>query len=215
MIMVEAVLFWFELLAVAVFALTGAIVAARNKMDPVAFVILATITGIGGGTIRDAVLATPAFWLSDPLDLLVCATVAILVFLSRATFVELERQRGPLRVLPWADALGLALFAVAGTERALLAGAHPIAAVVLGTITASFGGIVRDVIIGKTTLIATREIYITAAFLAAVVYIVAFKLTGLGVAAALLGFAAGFGLRAGAIVFGWSLPTVESWHWRK
>jgi uncharacterized membrane protein YeiH len=213
--MIGNVLYWFELLAVGVFALTGAIVAARNKMDPVAFIILATITGIGGGTIRDAVLATPAFWLNDPVDLLVCAAVAVIVFLSRATFVELERQRGPLRVLPWADALGLALFAVAGTERALLAGAHPIAAVVLGTITASFGGILRDVIIGRTTLIATREIYITAAFLAALVYVLALSLIGNGVVAALLGFAAGFGLRAGAILFGWSLPTVESWHWKK
>jgi uncharacterized membrane protein YeiH len=213
--MIQNFVYWFELLAVAVFALTGAIVAARNKMDPVAFIILATMTGIGGGTIRDAVLATPAFWLSDPIDLVICAAVAIMVFLSRATFVEQERHRGPLRVLPWADALGLALFAVAGTERALVAGAHPIAAIVLGTITASFGGILRDVIIGRTTLIATREIYITAAFLAALVYVVALSATSHAVIAALLGFVAGFGLRAGAILFGWSLPTVESWHWKK
>jgi uncharacterized membrane protein YeiH len=146
--MIDNFLYWIEVVAVGVFALTGAIVAARGKMDPVAFVILATVTGIGGGTIRDAILATPAFWLTDPIDLLMCAVVAIAVFLSRATFVELERQRGPLRILPWADALGLVLFAVAGSERALEAGAHPASAVVLGTITASFGGIVREVFIG-------------------------------------------------------------------
>src|SRR5262245_31785916 len=131
--MIANLLYWFELLAVAVFALTGAIVAAQNKMDPVAYVILATVTGIGGGTIRDALLAVPAFWLRDPDDLLICAGVAVAVFLSRATFVELEKKPMRLRVLPWADAVGLALFAVVGAERALTAGSHPIAAIVLGT----------------------------------------------------------------------------------
>jgi uncharacterized membrane protein YeiH len=209
--MVANALDWIELVAVGVFALTGAIVAARNKMDPVAFIILATVTGIGGGTIRDAILATPAFWLNDPIDLIVCAAVAIAVFLSRATFVELERQRGALRVLPWADALGLTMFAVAGAERALVTGAHPVAAIVLGAITASFGGIIRDVFIGKTTLIASREVYITAALVAATVYVAIQQTVGHATAAALIGMLAGFVLRAGAIVFGWSLPTSESW----
>jgi uncharacterized membrane protein YeiH len=209
--MIANLIYWFELLAVAVFALTGAIVAAQNKMDPVAYVILAVVTGIGGGTIRDALLAVPAFWLSDPADLLMCAAVAIVVFVSRATFVELERNPGPWRVLPWADAIGLALFAVVGAERALVAGAHPISAIVLGTVTATFGGVVRDVFIGQTTLIVKREIYITAAMLAASVYVLIFYVTGNVAAAALIGFAAGFCLRAAAVLFKWTLPTVEGW----
>ena len=130
-------------------------------------------------------------------------------FLEHVGFLEAVLyyggERGTL------DAVGLALFAVVGAERALVANAHAVSAVVLGAVTATFGGVVRDVFIGKTTLIAKREIYITAAFLAALVYVALYKLVGTAVLAAVLGFAAGFGLRAAAILFDWTLPTVEDW----
>lgn len=204
--MIGELLFWLDVAAVAVFALTGAIVAARAQLDAVGFVVLGVATGIGGGTIRDAILATPAFWLAYPVDLLCCVGVALVAFLCRAWLHRAEGSDPRCNLLPWADAVGLALFAVTGTERALAAGAHPVSAIILGTITATFGGLVRDVIIGQSTLIARREIYITAALLAGAVYVLAGRLLGDALLPVLAGLAAGFGLRAAAILCRLQLP---------
>jgi uncharacterized membrane protein YeiH len=198
---------WLDWIGVAVFALTGALVAARKGADPIGFVILATTTGIGGGTLRDLLLgAGPVFWISDPVDLLICAAVALVVFFGHPTFPVRAGDGRRLRVIIWADAVGMALFAVTGSERALVAGAPAVSAVVLGIMTATFGGIIRDVIIGQVTLIVSGEIYITAAAFGATVYVVARTLSGDALLAACLGMAAAFGLRALAIGLGWSLP---------
>jgi hypothetical protein len=113
----------FETIGVAVFALSGALMAARKGMDPFGFALLATLTGVGGGTIRDLLIGTrPVFWVGDPTDVLVCLIVAECVFVlgpKRVAMIEGGRQG---RVLLWADALGLALFAVSGTSKALAAG---------------------------------------------------------------------------------------------
>ncbi len=195
-----------EAFGVAVFALTGALVAARRGMDPFGFALLATVTGVGGGTLRDLLLGVrPVFWVTDPADVLVCLAVAAGTFLlgpRRVTALEGGR-RG--RLLLWADALGLALFAVMGAQKAMAAGAAGLTAVALGTVTATFGGIIRDLLAGATPLVLRQEIYVTAAALGAAIFVVA-RMGGLEAGAALLGFAGGFGLRALAIVRGWSLP---------
>jgi uncharacterized membrane protein YeiH len=197
----------FETVGVAVFALTGALMAARKGMDPFGFALLATVTGVGGGTLRDLLIgADPVFWVGDPADVLVCLVVAAMVFAlgpNRVAAVEGGR-RG--RALLWADALGLALFAVGGTAKALAAGVPALSAVALGTVTATFGGIIRDILAGTTPLVLRQEIYVTAAALGAAVMV---GLQGLGLDAFLsagAGFAASFALRALAILRGWSLP---------
>ncbi len=112
----------------------------------------------------------------------------------------------PRTLLLWADALGLAIFAVTGAQKAFWFGAHPITAVVLGTLTASFGGIIRDILAGEVPLVLRKEIYVTAAFLGSAAFSVCVVL-GLGYAmAGIVGFTAGFGLRALAILRDWSLP---------
>jgi uncharacterized membrane protein YeiH len=181
--------------------------AARKGMDPFGFALLATVTGVGGGTLRDLLIgADPVFWVGDPADVLVCLVVAAMVFaLGPNRVAALEgRRRG--RALLWADALGLALFAVGGTAKALAAGVPALSAVALGTITATFGGIIRDILAGTTPLVLRQEIYVTAAALGAAVMV---GLQGLGLDAFLsagAGFAASFALRALAILRGWSLP---------
>jgi uncharacterized membrane protein YeiH len=196
-----------EALGVAVFALTGALVAARRGMDPFGFALLATVTGIGGGTIRDLLLGVrPVFWVTDPVDVIVCFGVAVATYAlgpSRVSRLEDGARGGALL---WADALGLALFAVMGTERALAAGASILPAIALGTITATFGGIIRDLLARTVPLVLRREIYVTAAALGAAI-VAAAPAAGLPVRfAAWLGFAAAFALRALAILRGWSLP---------
>jgi uncharacterized membrane protein YeiH len=185
----------FETIGVAVFALSGALMAARKGMDPFGFALLATLTGVGGGTVRDLLIGIrPVFWVGNPGDVLVCLIVAELVFIlgpRRVAQIEGGRQS---RLLLWADALGLALFAVSGTAKAL------------STVTATFGGIIRDIFAGTTPLVLRQEIYVTAAALGAAV-MVALQALGLDLFfSAATGFVAALSLRALAILRGWSLP---------
>ncbi|MBY6151972.1 trimeric intracellular cation channel family protein [Vannielia litorea] len=195
---VTAVLDWFGL---CVFAVTGALVASRKEMDVVGFVLLAVVTGVGGGTLRDLVLGlAPVFWVVRPEVLLVCAGVGALVFF--VAHIPASRYR----VLLWFDAVGLALFAVTGAERALDAGAGTSVAVAMGVATASFGGILRDLLGGEEPVILRREIYVTAAFAGALVLAMA-DMAGLGRELALVaGFAVALGLRAAGLWWGLSLP---------
>jgi uncharacterized membrane protein YeiH len=194
-----------DLAAIAVFAASGALVASRKQLDVVGFALIAVVTGIGGGTLRDLLLGrTPVFWLRAPELLAVCAAVAVLVFFAA------HRLESRFRVLVWADAVGLALYAVVGAEIALLAGASPWAAVLLGVITATAGGILRDVLCAELPLILRREIYVTAAAAGAAVS-VALRVEGVwrepAVAA---GIGVAFAIRAAALLRGWSLPAYRA-----
>lgn len=188
------------------FALTGALTAARKGMDPFGFMLLAAVTGVGGGALRDMLLGVRVAWVVAPQPLLLCvATGAATFALGRLVpgFVPLLERR---HTLLWADAAGLAIFAVAGAERALAAGAHWTSAIVLGAMTASFGGVVRDVLAGETPLILHREIYVTAAALGAASFVALRALDLDAAPATLLAAGAAFALRALAIAFDWSLP---------
>lgn len=201
----EAWLRWLDLAGVAVFAASGALVASRKRLAAVGFVLIAAITGLGGGTVRDLLLGrTPVFWLREPTLLAVCAAVAVLVFFTA------HRLESRFRALLWADAVGLALFAVLGAEIALVAGAAPWAAVLLGVVTATIGGILRDVVCNELPLVLRREIYVTAAAAGAALF-VALRIEGVwrepAVAA---GIALAFGIRALALWRGWSLPAYRA-----
>ena len=187
-------------LGIVAFAVTGALVASRKQMDVVGFVVLGTVTGVGGGTLRDLLLGLPVFWVGEPAYLVTCALVSAVVFLA-APFAQAR-----YRYLLWLDAVGLALFAVTGAEKAAQAGADPVVAVALGVITATFGGIVRDLLGGEAPVILSREIYASAA-LAGATMVVALMAAGAPREWALgSGFALGLLIRAAALRYGWSLP---------
>jgi uncharacterized membrane protein YeiH len=198
-----------EWLGVGVFALTGALVAARKGMDPFGFALLATVTGIGGGSVRDMLLGQPVFWVGDPSDVLICVGVATATFLIGSRIPAGAGMMRPRSLLLWADALGLAIFAVTGAAKAMASGAHPFTAVVLGTLTASFGGIIRDILAGEVPLVLHREIYVTAAFTGGGVFVACLMVGLPAPAAGLVGFLAGFTLRALAISRDWSLPAFK------
>jgi uncharacterized membrane protein YeiH len=173
-------------------------------MDIVGFVLLGTVTGIGGGTLRDLLLGLPVFWVEAPFYLLICIVVSALVFFT----AHLPFSR--YRLLLWFDAIGMALFAVVGAEKALLAGAGPVVAVAMGMITATFGGIIRDVLGAESPVILSREIYATAALAAAGVFVVA-TASGLGREASIIaGVSIGFCFRGLALHLQWSLPRYRS-----
>lgn len=195
---------WLESIGVAVFALSGALTAARKRMDPFGFAFMAAVTGIGGGTLRDVLLGRAASWTVDPTNPLICIVVGIAAFVLGARFAP--KNANFTRALLWADAGGLAIFAVSGAQTALFVGAHPVTAVVLGTMSATFGGIARDVLAREVPLVLRREIYVTAAALGATVYVVTHYMGYSTTLGALAGVAAGFALRALALRFDWTLP---------
>lgn len=189
---------------VAVFAAAGALAASRKQMDIIGFAFLASLTGVGGGSVRDLLLGEPVFWLRDPSQLGVCLAVAVLVYFT----AHLAESR--FRLLLWADAVGLSAYAVLGAAQGLEKGAGPLAAVVVGVLTATSGGIIRDVTAGEPSVLMRKELYVTAALAGALSYVVLLQL-GLALwPAALFATAAAFAVRAGALVFGWTLPGYRS-----
>ena len=150
-----------DILAVVVFAVSGALVASRKSLDIVGFMWLAVLTGVGGGTVRDLLLDVPVFWMVDPLHIVACLVTAAVVHFT-AHLVESR-----YRLLLWFDALGLALVTVAGTAKGLDSGTGALVAVAMGVVTGSVGGIVRDLVGNEPSVILRREIYVTAAHLLA------------------------------------------------
>jgi uncharacterized membrane protein YeiH len=199
--MFVTLLTFFDILGLIAFATTGALVASRQQMDITGFVLLAVAAGVGGGTLRDVVLGlTPVFWVREPAPVLLCAGVGALGFFLG--HLPLSR----MRLVLWCDAIGLAVFSVLGAEVALEAGAHPAVAAALGVATASFGGILRDILGGESPLILRREIYVTAALVGALTFIGALRLGLERDMAVILGGGTCFALRGIALIRGWSLP---------
>jgi uncharacterized membrane protein YeiH len=169
-------------------------------MDVVGFMWLAVITGVGGGTVRDLILDVPVFWVQNPVYVSACLLTAVVMHFV-APLVESRYT-----TLLWFDAFGLALVTVAGTVKALDAGAPALVAVVMGVLTGSLGGIIRDTLGHVPSVILRHEIYVSASVLGACAYI---SLRALGpgrVAAMIVGFLVTFGVRGMAIKHGWSLP---------
>lgn len=192
------ILEWLDYAGVAVFAATGALAASRKELDLIGFVFLAAVTGIGGGTIRDLILgAAPVFWVDRPLYIGVCAIVAVLVFFT-AHLVESR-----YRLLVWLDAVGLSAYSVMGAAKGLAATGSMTVAIVMGVLTATFGGILRDLLSGEPSVLMRPEIYVTAALSGAAVFVAA-SFIGLPLAAAsAAGVLAAFAVRGGALYFGW------------
>lgn len=197
-----AILDWF---GVVLFAVSGALIASRKQMDLVGFALLGTVTGIGGGTLRDLLLGQlPVFWVREPVYLITCVAVSGVVFLT----AHIPQSR--YRLLLWFDALGLSLFAVTGAERALLMGSGPAVAVAMGVITATFGGIIRDVLGAESPVVLSREIYVTAALLGALVFVGGSIFVLPREVAIGSGLLAGFALRGAALHWGWTLPRYKA-----
>jgi uncharacterized membrane protein YeiH len=190
---------YLDLAGIAVFALSGALVAAVKKQTLVTFVFFAVVTGVGGGTARDLLIGAPVFWIESNTILLICVAAALIVWLAPVTMW----QRAALL---WLDAVGLAAYATFGAAKGLAYGVAPLAAVAMGVLTACLGGIIRDVLTGEPSILMRPELYVTAAALSAVLMVGLLLLGVPGLAAGLVAAVAGFSLRAGAIWKGWRLP---------
>jgi uncharacterized membrane protein YeiH len=186
---------------IVVFAVSGALAAARARMDVVGFALLGVVTGIGGGSLRDLLLGRlPVFWIEQPQYIVLCVVASV------ATFVSVPIIASRLKLLLWADAVGLAVFAVLGAQTALAAGVPMIIAALLGVVSATFGGLIRDIICRETPLILLKEIYVTAALVGASLYVCLIELEVAAGVAMLVGCSATFVVRGLALVYSLSLP---------
>ncbi len=160
-------LYQFGLIAVFVFALTGALTAAKKELDILAFVFVGIVTGIGGGTIRDLLLGTPqVFWIADPSYLSVCIVASIMTYFFAHWVVKIDR------ILLWMDAAGIALFAVLGTGKALSYEVAPLVAILMGVMSSTLGSAIRDLMLQTKLVIFEPEIYVTACLLGSLSYVV-------------------------------------------
>ena len=194
-----------DYLAVFIFALTGALAASRAQLDLLGFLFIASLTAVGGGTVRDLLLHRDAvFWVADPWFIGTACVAAVLVFLT-AHLLESRR-----RTLDWLDAGALAVAVPAGTGVALSMGQSPSIVVMMGMATGAFGGLMRDVVCNEVPMVLRKgELYLSAAFFGALTALGLIRL-GLEMQPALLGCAATtFLLRAGSLKFGWRLPVYK------
>ncbi len=194
-------LYYLDIFGIVVFALSGALMAGRYQLDPFGVVVLASVTAVGGGTIRDVILQTPVFWVEKPYYLYVILVTALLTI----AFIR-QPKRIPKRFLLIADALGLALFAVIGTQKALYLGAPIPVAIVLGTITGVAGGMIRDVLCNVIPMILREEIYALAAMLGGSLFILLHWLNWSDTHAIIVAVCAALILRLAAIHWHVSLP---------
>jgi uncharacterized membrane protein YeiH len=201
----DNLLYWIVLAAVAVNALTGVLDAGRKNMDLVGVVMVGTATALGGGTVRDVLLQRPVFWLGEQVYLIVAVATTLVIFFA------VRGLRLPPRLFLIPDAIGLALFTIVGTQIALQWQAPWLAASLLGVITGVVGGVVRDVLCNEVPLVFVRgELYVTAAWIGAMVLIGLQALGVSPVASAWAGMATVLAIRLAAMAFRITLPTYSS-----
>ena len=184
-----------SLLGTAVFAASGALVAAEQRFDLIGAVFLSVAAGLGGGTLVDLLIGAQVRWLSAPEPLWVA------LFSGVAVFEAVRFGAPPHQMLVWADAAGLALFTATGIQRLTPIDFDPAVTVFLTTIGAAGGGIVRDVLANRAPLVFSGEIYVTAALIGALAYYV-IELGGGGEPLALIAaLVLTFAVRAASILF--------------
>jgi uncharacterized membrane protein YeiH len=188
-----------DLAGIAVFALSGALLATRLKQTLVTVAFFALVTGVGGGSVRDLLIGAPVFWVRDPW----VAPVILLTALI-AWFTPMRWWEG--KVLDWADAVGLAVYSVLGTAKALSYDVEPVPAILMGVITGCVGGIIRDVLAGLPSILMRPELYVTAAALGATLCALGSLLAVPQAFVWAIAALAAFALRGAALVWKIELP---------
>ncbi|WP_394172801.1 trimeric intracellular cation channel family protein [Thalassotalea litorea] len=188
-------------IAIVAFALSGALTAGHYRLDPFGVMVLAAITAVGGGTIRDLIMGVEVFWLSrnDYIYSIVITSLITMLFVRRPSHV-------PMRLLLVVDAFGLAMFAVLSAQKALDYQMTGLMAVIMGTITGVAGGIIRDIICNQIPLLLRREFYAVVALFSASLFVI-FESLGFSENFSLfVAMFCGLLLRLAAIYWGFSLP---------
>ena len=193
-----------DYVGVALFAATGALAASRKQLDIIGFLFLGAVTGIGGGTARDLILGVPVFWVEQHTYVLVCVVTATIVYFT-AHLIESR-----YRMLLWLDAVALSAYGVFGAYKGLVVTESATVGVVMGMITGTLGGILRDVLAREPSVLMRQEIYVAAALAGAAIFVTAHSSGVLLSLAAGAGFLVALGVRSGALLLGWTFPAYRS-----
>ncbi len=203
--MIEFIINLLNWIGLIVFAISGALLAVKHRMDLIGYILLGTATAIGGGTFRDLILDRPVFWIYDTSQLWGSFIAAAIAGILAHEMKENLSKRSYQKILEWFDALGLSVFAITGTLIAHNVGAHFIVCITCGMMTATGGGLIRDIIANEKPFITQSELYASAAALgsATVLILQNYVPVGIAITIALL---VTFILRGGAILWGWHPP---------
>jgi len=185
--------YYLEMLGTAVFAITGVLAVTRRGLDIIGAVVLGIVTALGGGTLRDLIIGAPPFWMLDFNYVWSALAGALAAFWIGSAF------RNAYRGLLYLDAVGAALFAVSAANKVLLLSLGGPVAVTMGVLTGIGGGLIRDVLAGRQTLLMSREIYATPILIGCIVFVAIRTSAPQFPYAAAIGFAIIFGVRALAI----------------
>ncbi|MDW6001724.1 TRIC cation channel family protein [Vibrio mangrovi] len=195
-------LYLIDLFGTIIFAVSGVLLAGRLKMDPFGVVVLASVTAVGGGTMRDIALgATPVFWITDTTYLWVILATSFLTML-----IVRRPKRLPWWVLPVCDAIGLSVFVGIGVDKSLLYQESSLIAIIMGVLTGCGGGIIRDILAREIPMILRSEVYATACIVGGIFHTTALQMGYDHKTAFLSGFASTLIIRLGAIRWHLSLP---------
>lgn len=189
-----------SLLMTAVFSITGVLAAARKSMDLFSIIVIGVVTALGGGTVRDILMDTPVFWLHKTVYLWVALGAAI------ATFLGAQLFHSTYRLLLYLDALGVALFSVQALSKALALKFSIPVAVVMSVLTGIGGGLIRDILTDRHTLLMSRELYATPIMLGCILYGVMVMVVPNFAFSHWIGFGVIFGVRAAAIHWKLCMP---------
>lgn len=192
-----------DILGTMAFAISGVLVAMNKKMDPFGVFIIAFVTAVGGGTLRDVLIgATPVFWMRDMTFIIVISSAALFAVIFRKYLRHLRRS------LFLFDTIGIGLYTVIGIEKGLAAELHPVICIALGTMSACFGGVIRDILCNEIPVIFRKEIYASACIIGGLTYFLILEFFGaqnyLFVIAGLVVIA----IRIMAVVFNLQLPSL-------
>jgi uncharacterized membrane protein YeiH len=191
----------FELVGTFAFAITGALVASHKKMDIFGMTVLAIVTAMGGGMLRAALTGDyPIAFLTEPDYILVAILGAVIVFSLEHYVVKFQ---SPLVI---ADAIGLGIFLSLGVGAGLAHGYSGWASILLGSISATFGGVMRDVLAAEVPLIFRRELYATIALIGGLIYVILDSLGITSIATIFIAAGVTVALRLLAVRYDWSLP---------
>ncbi|MBF9001546.1 MULTISPECIES: TRIC cation channel family protein [Vibrio] len=197
-----SLLYSIDLFGTAIFAVSGVLLAGRLRMDPFGVIVLASVTAIGGGTIRDMALgATPVFWIRNTSYLWVILITCIITML-----IVRRPKRVAWWILPVCDAIGLAVFVGIGVEKAMSYQSSPLVAIIMGVLTGCGGGIIRDVLAREIPMVLRSEVYATACIIGGVFHTSALALGYSSETALLSGISSTLIIRLGAIRWHLSLP---------
>lgn len=196
-----------DLIGTLVFAISGVLTAVEKKFDFVGAVIIGTVTAIGGGTVRDILIgAAPVGWMKD-LNYLIAILSGVLI--CYFFYKPVIRFRKGLFLF---DTIGISLFTMLGVEKTLKLGLSPVIAITMGVVSAVFGGVIRDILTNREPLIFRKEIYATACFAGALVYVITNQLLNQPNLNLLIGASIVTTIRTLAVKFHWSLPfTPRNW----